>query len=235
MQTIEITIECPCCSSINIVKNGSKSYSGSQNYKCNACGRQFITDYDKVNKGCKQGIEKKILKMLVRGCGVRDIADIEGISTYKILSVIEQTEVTIIPKQRHYKQLEVDEFWTYVGKKKNKKWLIYAYDRETGEIVAWVWGKRDAKTAKALRSKLDELGLSFDEIATDDWKRFKKAFKKDKHLIGKRFTVGIEGNNCRLRHRSRRFVRKTCCFSKSWKNHQKTFLLIVFFINFGFI
>ncbi|MBE0443588.1 IS1 family transposase, partial [Psychrobacter sp. FME13] len=32
--------------------------------------------------------------------------------------------------------------------------------------------------------------------------------------IGKQHTVGIEGNNCRLRHRLRRAVRKTCCFSK---------------------
>ena len=43
----------------------------------------------------------------------------------------------------HYESLEVDEFWTFVGNKKNKHWLIYAYHRETGEIVAYVWGKRD--------------------------------------------------------------------------------------------
>ncbi len=30
--------------------------------------------------------------------------------------------------------------------KKNKQWLIYAYHRETGEIVAYVWGKRDLAT-----------------------------------------------------------------------------------------
>ncbi|MDR2086630.1 MAG: IS1 family transposase, partial [Dysgonamonadaceae bacterium] len=40
----------------------------------------------------------------------------------------------------------MDEFWTYVGEKKNKVCLIYAYDRECGEIVSFVWGKRDLKT-----------------------------------------------------------------------------------------
>jgi hypothetical protein len=30
----------------------------------------------------------------------------------------------------------------------------YAYDRESGEIVAYVWGKRNLKTAKKLRKKL---------------------------------------------------------------------------------
>jgi IS1 family transposase len=31
--------------------------------------------------------------------------------------------------------------------------VIYAYDRESGEIVSIVWGKRDLKTAKELRKK----------------------------------------------------------------------------------
>jgi IS1 family transposase len=47
--------------------------------------------------------------------------------------------------------LEVDEFWTYVGSKKNKVWLIYAYHHDIGEIVAYVWGKRNYKTAKKLQ------------------------------------------------------------------------------------
>jgi IS1 family transposase len=37
----------------------------------------------------------------------------------------------------------VDEFWTYVGNKGKKYWLIYAYERQSGEMVAYVWGKRD--------------------------------------------------------------------------------------------
>jgi IS1 family transposase len=49
--------------------------------------------------------------------------------------------------------LEVDELWTYVGKKSRKVWQICAYHRETGEIIAFVWGKRDLKTAKELKKK----------------------------------------------------------------------------------
>ena len=91
--------------------------------------------------------------MLVRGIGIRDIAEIEDISMNKELSVLVRSNHKIRPKQNHYDKLEVDEFWTYVGNKKNKVWLIYAYHRETGEIVAYVWGKRNAKTAKELRTK----------------------------------------------------------------------------------
>ena len=75
------------------------------------------------------------------------------------------------PKQSHYDSLEIDEFWTYVGNKKNKKWLIYAYHRASGEIVAFVWGKRNLKTAKRLRVKLAALGVSFDTVFSDSWER----------------------------------------------------------------
>jgi hypothetical protein len=89
--------------------------------------------------------------MTVRGIGIRDISVIEGLSIVKVLSVISGSCYTVKPKQHHYCSLEVDEFWTYAGAKKNKVWLIYAYDRESGEIVSFVWGKRELKTARTLR------------------------------------------------------------------------------------
>ncbi|MDR2927624.1 MAG: IS1 family transposase, partial [Cytophagaceae bacterium] len=48
-------------------------------------------------------------------------------------------------------------------------------------------------------------------------------------------TVGIEGNNCRLRHRIRRAFRKTCCFSKKMKNHLKAFDIACFYSNYGYV
>jgi IS1 family transposase len=113
--------------------------------------------------------------------------------------------------------------------------LIYAYHRATGEIVAFVWGKRDMKTAGKLKQKLSDSGLTCGSIATDDRDSFIIVFKGENHLIGKKYTVGIEGNNCRLKHRIRRAFRKTCCFSKKLFNHFKAFNLAFFYINFGFV
>ncbi|KAA6341352.1 hypothetical protein EZS27_010840 [termite gut metagenome] len=104
-----------------------------------------------------------------------------------------------------------------------------------GEIVAYVWGKRDLKTAKRLREKLIKLGVSFGCIRTDEWQSFITTFKEDNHVIGKSHTVGIEGNNCRLRNRIRRDFRKTCCFSKKLFNHLKAFRLAFFYINYGYV
>ena len=109
----------------------------------------------------------------------------------------------------------------YVGSKKNKIWLIYAYDRSSGEIVVFVWGKRNLASAKQLREKLSQMGVSFDCIRCDNWESFLVAFELDNKQIGKQFTVGIEGNNNRIRHRIKRAFRRTCCFSKRLINHFK--------------
>jgi IS1 family transposase len=135
--------------------------------------------------------------MLVRGIDIRDISVVLKISITKVLKVLKLTKYQIKPKQTHYDRLETDEFWTYAGKKKNKIWLIYAYHRESGEIVAYVWGKRYLKTAKKLRKQVRRLGIRYDRIATDDWDSFVSAFAEDNHDTGNKHTVGIEGNNCR--------------------------------------
>jgi IS1 family transposase/transposase-like protein len=231
---IEITLECPHCSDTNIIKNGKKK-NKKQNYLCNCCRKQFIGDHALIYKGCHSNLKHKIELMLVRGVGVRDISEIEDVSIGKVLSVLTKSNKIIQPKQKHYDKLEIDEFWTYVGSKNRKIWLIYAYHRETGEIVKWCWGKRNHKTAKRLRDKIIESGITYNLIYTDDWNSFIKAFKSDNHIIGKKNTVGIEGNNCRLRHRIRRSFRKTCCFSKKMLNHLKSFNLAFFYINFGYI
>jgi len=44
-------------------------------------------------------------------------------------------------------------------RKSYKQWLIYAYHRETGEIVAYVWGKRHLATVQRLKTKLKQLGI----------------------------------------------------------------------------
>jgi IS1 family transposase len=186
-------------------------------------------------RGCLSGIVTLVKIMLVRGIGIRDISAVLRISITKVLKVLKSTNYSINPKLSHYDCLEVDEFWTYAGKKKNKVWLIYAYYRESGEIKAYVRRGRDIKTAQKLREQIKELGISYDWIATDNWESFLSVFGKEKHEVGKGYTVGIEGNNCRLRHRIRRVFRRTCCFSKKLLNHWKAFDMAFFYLNYGFV
>ncbi|MDR3171853.1 MAG: hypothetical protein LBU17_09545 [Treponema sp.] len=89
--------------------------------------------------------------------------------------------------------LKSTNFGHIFGHISNKIWLIYAYHRASGEIVAYVWGKRDLKTAQKLKKKLKRLGITYDRIATDDWQSFVSTFTETEHDIGKKYTVGIEG------------------------------------------
>ena len=68
-------------------------------------------------------------------------------------------------KQTYYDCLEIDEFWTFVGKKSNKVWLIYAYHRETSNIVAWVFGKRNAKIERKLYKIIKQKGIKWSNLA----------------------------------------------------------------------
>ena len=214
------------------MRNGKKTYK-AQNYLCKDCGRQFIADSDRTYKGTIAWFFGAIKRALVRGCGIRDVAVILEVSIGKVLKTLVESHYDITPKQKHYTRLEVDELWTFVGSKANRKWLIYAYDRDSGEIVAYVWGDRSAKTANRLREKIIALGVTYDRIATDDWESFIKTFSVDAHDIGKQHTVGIEGNNCRLRHRMRRIFRKSCNFSKKLCNHYIAFKMTLNYINFA--
>ena len=62
--------------------------------------------------------------MFVRGVGVRDRAEIEKISIVKVLSVLTKSHKILMPKQKYYDEIEIDELWTYVGNKKMKYWLF---------------------------------------------------------------------------------------------------------------
>ena len=114
--------------------------------------------------------------MFVRGSCIRDISFVLLISIKKVLNILTPSKYSFTAKKKHYDRLEIDEFWTYVGKKTNKLWLIYAYHRDSGEIVAYVWGKRDLKTAEKLRKRIRSMGISYDRIVTDDLQRFIRAF-----------------------------------------------------------
>ena len=231
---IKMEFNCPHCRSPNIVRNGKKSIS-TQNYLCKTCGKHFISNSERTYYGALPCISNLIIIMLVRGIGIRDISVILKISVWKVLQTLISTNYQIKPAMKHYECLEIDELWTYVGWKTNKIWLLYAYHRESGEIVAYVWGKRDLKTAKKLRNRLKRLGITYDQVAIDNWESFITAFKDEKEMVGKEYTVGIEGNNCRLRHRIRRAFRRTCCFSKKLFNHWKAFSMAFFYINYGFV
>jgi insertion element IS1 protein InsB len=217
MCEVLIKINCPHCQSSKVVKNGKKK-NGSQNLLCRYCGKQFLAGYQ--NKGADPAVKQLVLRLLERNNGVRDIENVLQVSRRCVLNILLQKggSLIITPKLRHYRSVQIDEVWSYVGqRKKGKYWLFYAYSAEHDEILAYVCGSRSAKTVRALIKKLTEVEI--EEYCTDHWKSFTKVLPTEKHRIGKDYTKNIEGVNTCLRARNRRFVRKTTCYSKNKENH----------------
>ena len=69
--------------------------------------------------------------------------------------------------------------------------------KKTGEIVTYVWGKRDIAIVQRLKEKLKQLSIHYTRISSNQWDSFITAFKACQQSIGKFLTVGIEGNNCK--------------------------------------
>jgi hypothetical protein len=67
---------------------------------------------------CAGNVDDRLLEAM-HLC-IRDVAEIENISIKKVLSVLVRSRHMIQPGQPYYDCLEVDEFWTYAGKKSNR-------------------------------------------------------------------------------------------------------------------
>lgn len=218
---------CPHCSSSGVVKNGIKS-TGKQNFQCKDCTKQFQAEYQ--NKGADPKQRQRVVAMLLHNSGIRDIESVIGMSRRTILSILLACGgVRLIPRHRSYRSVQIDEIWSYVGTKKRKRWLLYAYAPESDEVLAFVCGSRSRATVRKLYQALKHLHIT--EFCTDHWKAFQGVFPSERHSIGKSFTRQIEGVNTSIRARNRRFVRKTCCFSKKIQNHDAAIAMMFAYRN----
>ena len=114
---------------------------------------------------------------------------------------------------------EVDEQWSFVGNKKNRRWLWYAWEPRYKRVIAHAFGKRNAETMEQLLNLLSRFEIG--TYCTDHFGVYTSALPREKHVIGKRFTQRIERTNLTLRSRIKRLVRKTIGFSKSEEMHDK--------------
>ncbi len=217
MCEILIKVNCPHCQSSKIVKNGKKK-NGTQNLLCRTCGKQFLPAYS--YKGANPAIKALVLRMLERNSGIRDIEQVLQISRQCVLNILcrHGSRASITPSRMHYPSIQIDEVWSYVGKrKKGKYWLLYAYSPDYDEIIGYVCGSRSAKTVRQLYTQLKTIQI--EAYCTDNWRAFSKVLPEKKHRVGKKYTKNIEGVNTCIRARNRRFVRRTTCFSKKKENH----------------
>jgi len=128
--------------------------------------------------------------------------------------------------QRRGLTSELDEMWSYVGKKAEPRWLWHAIDHASGTVLAYVFGRRQDTVFLQLKELLEPFGIT--RFYTDGWGAYERHIDPAQHTIGKAHTQKIESKHINLRTRIERLVRRTICFSKTTTMHD---LVIGLFIN----
>ena len=121
---------------------------------------------------------------------------------------------------------EVDEMWSFVGKKAQQRWLWHAIDHRTGVVLAYVLGTHQDDVFLQLKALLAPLGIH--HFYTDGADVYRRYLPPEQHTVGKTHTQKIERKHLTLRTRLKRLVRKTICFSKSMQLHD---IVIGLFVN----
>ena len=208
---LEVKFLCPYCQSESIVKSG-KNCNGKQRYQCKYCHKRFITDY--TYKAYLPDTDSKIIQLTKEGLGIRSTTRLLGISVITLLKRILQIAHNIkqppIAVGRTY---EVDEMRIFIDKKSCLRWLAYALDRETNQVVAFNVGRRTNRTLSVILHNLFLSKAKF--IYTDKLKNYGYLISRKIHRTVFRSTNHIEQHNLTLRTHLKRLNRKTICYSRS--------------------
>jgi IS1 family transposase/transposase-like protein len=242
-----IAVQCPHCHRDQVVKRG-KTARGTQRYLCQnrqCTADSFLLDY--CNRGWLPEVKQLIIEMSLNASGVRDTARSLHISTDTVLSELKKKEpvlesvntallrtlnadeVTVDIERAG--EAEMDEMWSFVGRKDNPRGLWHAIDHQTGKVLAYVFGRRKDEVFLKLQALLDPFGLT--HYYTDKWGAYTRHLEPEQHTVSKRGTQKIERQHLTLRTRIKRLVRKTICFSKSTQMHDIVIGLLVNRYAFG--
>ncbi len=147
-------LTCPRCQLSHIKKNGH-TYYGKQNHQCLICGTQFVIRDNQVSAQTKELIALLLLERI----SLRGICRVLGVSLCWLLNFIEKL-YSRVPEDLNFQLpddaeieilcLEADEIWSFVGNKKNKRWIWLIIERRTRQIIAFSVGDRSQASADAL-------------------------------------------------------------------------------------
>jgi IS1 family transposase len=167
----------------------------------------------------------------MNGSGIRDICRVLRVSINTVLKIIRQQAAQVLEPvvPERITELEIDEMWSFVGKKANQKWLWYAFDPSRKKIVCWELGRRADDTCRRRLEKLRDCQVL--RYCTDEWESYQKYLPEQRHWIGKELMQAIERNNLNFRTHLKRLHRETICFSKADDMHEAVTRLYIKHLN----
>jgi len=138
------------------------------------------------------------------------------------LPELRETLVEPDPSEPEASILELDELWSFVRKRANKRWIWIALCRATRQVVAYAVGDRSAATCRKLWEQIPA-DYRRAHCYSDFWEAYSLVIPAEQHTAtGKEsgLTAHVERWNNTLRQRLGRFVRKSLSFSKSEAMHE---------------
>jgi insertion element IS1 protein InsB len=216
-------MKCNNCLSKSLVRKGRRGIK--QGYQCKDCGiyQQDIYTY-KLYKS-KDDYQIKLLN--AESVGIRSMSRILGYSQGTIIRRILYlaSKITKPIYCEHNQVYEVDEMWTFIGKKQPSHycWITYAINRKTNAVMDVSFGSR---SSKVLKNVINTLKMHQPKkIITDGLGAYANLIKPFKHDTIRYSNNHIERSNLTLRTHLKRLSRKTICFSKSQKVLESCVLL----------
>jgi len=101
--------------------------------------------------------------------------------------------------------------WSFVG---NKAISLRGYgtqrERQSGKVLAYVFGSRTDEVFLQLKALLMPFGIS--RFYTDDWGAYKRHLDALNHEVGKQNTQKIENKHLNLRTRIKRLAKEFYLF-----------------------
>jgi len=140
--------------------------------------------------------------MAVNGSGIRDTA--------RVLEISPTTVIEALKKSRHLTQVnpvlfeqatqeegvevivqrvdaaEMDEMWSFVGNKKQQRWLWHAIEHVSGQVLVYVLAPHTDAALQALMQLLTLFRVK--RFYTDGWGGYTRLLDEDQHEVGKQYT-----------------------------------------------
>jgi transposase-like protein/IS1 family transposase len=190
---------CPHCQSANVKANG-KHRNGTQRFKCRDCKKTFTENRVRPLGSMRLPLDKavSILKLLLDGMSIRACERFTGVCHKTICDMI----LTVGERCRDFMaerlqgvpvaDVQVDEIWSWVGKKEKTKIIQKVYDQTTGDcfayiglerntklIVSYLLGKRDEFDTHEFASKLRLATSGRFQLSTDGWQPYRTTMPQE--------------------------------------------------------
>ena len=222
---------CPQCGSTWYKRNGH-IHTGKQNHRCKLCGRAFVLNPE--HPVITEEQRTLIKRLLLERISLRGIYRAVGVGLRWLLQFMVErfkaapehlyveppvgTRAVILQRLK----AEVDELWSFVGKKANRHWGWIAMDAATRQVIAFHVGDRSSQSAQALWEQIPAVYQEYALFYTDHYAVYTGVIPSAQHRASSKLarkTNHVERFNCTLRQRVSRLVRATLSFSKKLSNH----------------